>query len=126
MNITFHPGVGIATTGAVNTMYVGLATHTSTGISTTNIIRATLDARTTSISASGSPGVTTISDYATDDDGGYFIVQVTDTTNLRIQLSEVVVVDNFVDASNPYDIFLPNMLCKSRKFSWSRNHGCCY
>ena len=105
LNITFHPGVGIATNGAVNTVFVGLATHTSTGISTTNIIRATLDARTTSISASGSPGVTTISDYSTDDDGGYFIVQVTDTTNNRIQLSEVVVVDNFVDAANPYDIY---------------------
>jgi hypothetical protein len=105
LNIDFHPGVGIATTAVVNAMYVGLATHTSTGISTVNITRATLDARTTTIASSGSPGFTTISDYSNDDDGAYFIVQVTDTTNNRIQLSEVVAVDNFVDTANPYDVY---------------------
>ena len=105
LNIDFHPNVGIATTAVVNAMYVGLATHTSTGISTVNISRATIDARTTTISSSGSPGFTTISDYSNDDDGAYFIVQVTDTTNNRIQLSEVVAVDNFVDTANPYDVY---------------------
>ena len=105
LNIDFHPSVGIATTAVVNAMYVGLATHTSTGISTVNISRATIDARTTTISSSGSPGFTTISDYSNDDDGAYFIVQVTDTTNNRIQLSEVVAVDNFVDTANPYDVY---------------------
>ena len=105
LNIDFHPGVGIATTAVVNTMYVGLATHTSTGISTISLQRSTLDARTTSISASGSPGITTISDYITDEDAAYFIIQVTDTTNNRIQLSEAVVIDSFVDTANPYDAY---------------------
>jgi|TARA_B100000073_G_scaffold52358_1_gene38590 hypothetical protein len=106
LEITFHPGSSVAANGAINAMYVGLATHTSTGVSTTFMSKATLDVKTTSIASSGSPGFTTISEYENIDDGAYFIVQVTDTTNNRIQSSEVVVVDSFVDTSNAYDVYL--------------------
>ena len=86
-------------------MTVGLATHSSTGIGTVSLQRSTIEARTTSITASGSPGFTTISEFSGEADGAYFYHQVTDTTNDRIQLSEAIVVDSFVDASNPYDSF---------------------
>ena len=105
LKVDFAPAVGIATTGVINTMTVGLATHSSTGIGTVSLQRSTIEARTTSITASGSPGFTTISEFSGEADGAYFIIQVTDTTNDRIQLSEAIVVDSFVDASNPYDSF---------------------
>jgi hypothetical protein len=105
LKVDFIPAVGIATTGAINTMTVGLATATSTGISTISMQRVTLEAETTSISASGSPGITTVSSFGGDSDVGYYLVQVTDTTNHRVQLSEVLVSDSFVDTSNPSETF---------------------
>jgi hypothetical protein len=106
LKIDFIPAVGIATTGAINTMSVGLATATSTGVSTISMQRATLTAQTTSISASGSPGFTTVSSFGGESDVAYYLVQVTDTTNHRVQLSEVLVADSYVDTSNPYDTFI--------------------
>ena len=105
LKVDFIPAVGIATTGAVNTMTVGLATATSTGISTISMQRVTLEAQTTSISASGSPGINTVSSFGGDSDVGYYLVQVTDTTNHRVQLSEVIIADSFVDTSNPSETF---------------------
>ena len=105
LKIDFIPAVGIATTGSINTLAVGLATATSTGISTLSLKRSNLEARTTSISASGSPGITTVASYTGPFDASYYIVQVTDTTNHRVQLSEVVAVDSYIDASNPSETF---------------------
>ena len=105
LKVDFVPAVGIATTGAINTMIVGLATATSTGISTISMQRVTLEAETTSISASGSPGITTVSSFGGESDVGHYLVQVTDTTNHRVQFSEVVVAESFVDTSNPGDTF---------------------
>ena len=90
LKVDFIPAVGIATTGAVNTMTVGLATATSTGISTISMQRVTLEAQTTSISASGSPGINTVSSFGGDSDVGYYLVQVTDTTNHRVQLLSLI------------------------------------
>ena len=60
LEIDFHPGSGITTTGVINTIQVALSENTS-GISTTQLQLSELDGRTTTISASGSPGVTTVS-----------------------------------------------------------------
>ena len=48
---------------------------------------AQLEGRTTSISSSGSPGITTVAEYTNAYDGAYFLVQVADTTNNETQLS---------------------------------------
>ena len=84
LKVDFVPNVGIATTGVVNTMAVGLATATSTGISTISLKRSDFEGRVTSISASGSPGITTVASYTGPFDGAYHLVQVTDTTNHRV------------------------------------------
>ena len=105
LKIDFIPGIGIAQTGVVNTMTVGLATATSTGISTQTLQNSTLEAQTTSISASASPGITTVSSFEGDSDVGYYLVQVTDTTNHRVQLSEVIIAESYIDVSNPGDTF---------------------
>jgi len=105
LKIDFIPAVGVGTTGSINAMIVGLATATSTGISTISLQKLNLEAQTTSISASGSPGITTVSSFSGDFDVAHYIIQVTDTTNHRVQLSEVVVAESFVDSSNPGDTF---------------------
>ncbi|MAG48953.1 hypothetical protein CMO86_04590, partial [Candidatus Woesearchaeota archaeon] len=105
LKVDFIPAVGVGTTGAINTMIVGLATATSTGVSTISLQKLNLEAQTTSISASGSPGITTVSSFSGDFDAAHYIIQVTDTTNHRVQLSEVVLAESFVDSSNPGDTF---------------------
>jgi len=105
LKVDFIPtATGIGTTGAINTVQVGLATNTITGIGTINLIHAQLEGRTTSISASGSPGITTIAEYTPPFDGAYFLVQVADTTNSETQMSEIVLVDDFVDGTGSYDV----------------------
>ena len=107
LKVDFIPtATGIGTTGAVNTITVGLATDTSTGIGTINLRRSRLEGRTTSISASGTPGITTVAEYPNNHDGAYFIAQVIDTTNTSTQMSEIVLVDDYVDTTNSYDVYM--------------------
>ena len=105
LKVDFIPtATGIGTTGAINTVQVGLATDSITGIGTLDLRHAQLEGRTTSISASGSPGITTISEYVDLYDGAYFLVQVADTTNNETQLSELVIVDDYVDGTGSFDV----------------------
>ena len=105
LKVDFIPtATGIGTTGAINTVQVGLATDSVTGIGTLDLRHAQLEGRTTSISASGSPGITTVSEYTNAYDGAYFLVQVADTTNNETQLSELVIVDDYVDGTGSYDV----------------------
>jgi hypothetical protein len=95
LKVDFVPNTSIGTTCVVNTIQVALAA-TSSGIGTIFMNHGKLDARATSISASGTPGFTTVAQYTNDYDAGYFFVQVTDTTNDRYQVSEILVADNHV------------------------------
>ena len=104
LKIDFIPSVGVATTGVVNTMQIGLSQNSS-GIGTVQLQHTELDGRTTSISASGSPGLTTVSQYGNDYDSAYFVVQVADTTNGRYQMSEFVVVDDYIEATASYETY---------------------
>ena len=72
---------------------------------------ARIEARTTSISASANPTPTVIAEFesqiASDDifDAGYFIIQVTDKTNNRYQMSEFIVVDDYVEEQGTGDTY---------------------
>ena len=106
INVDFIPSaVGIATTGVINTIQVGLATDTITGIGTINLTRSRIEARTTNISASGTPGINTVAEYPNDYDSAYFLAQVTDTTNTSTQLSEIIVVDDYVTETEGYQTY---------------------
>ena len=106
LNVDFIPtSVGIATTGVINTIQVGLSEDTITGIGTIDLIRSRLEARTTSISASGTPGITTVAEYPNNYDSAYFIAQVADTTNTSTQLSEIIVVDDYVNSLESYQTY---------------------
>jgi len=65
-----------------------------TGIGTFDIKYVRFEARTTSIASSTSPSANIISEYPDTYDGAYYIVQVSDITNNRHQLSEVIVLDD--------------------------------
>ena len=103
VNIIFNPIAGIACT--VNTVVVSLASTTSAGIGQTIQIGteeedgiAHIDSRTTYITASASPGINTISNYAiyTGDEhnAAYYIISVENTTDNQYEMTEVIVVDD--------------------------------
>jgi len=99
VNITFNPVAGIACT--VNTIAVSLASTTSAGVGGTVHVGtddesdvAHIESETTYISASGSPGITTISTYSSTHSTAYYIVSVEDTTNNRYEMSELISVVN--------------------------------
>ena len=106
LNVDFIPtSIGIAVTGVINTIQVGLSEDTITGIGTIDLTRSRLESRTTSISASGTPGITTVAEYPNIYDSAYFIAQVTDTTNTSTQLSEIIIVDDYVDLTQSYQTY---------------------
>ena len=103
LNIDFYPTTGIGTTGVINTVFVGLATETSSGIGTVELSKAKVEAKTTTIAPSPFPGPVTVAQYSNNYDGAYFIAQVADTTNNEYQLSEIVVVDDYVESTTTAD-----------------------
>ena len=89
-----HSGVGTVT---VNTFKIQFADESSSGIGTVDLKHSRLEGRSTSIASTTSPTPVIISDYIDNYDGAYAVVQISDITNNRHQLSEVCLVD---DADN--------------------------
>ena len=109
INLDFKANTGIACT--VNTIVVGLSTEAYTGIATQALKHVNLEARTTTIASSGTPGIHTVGRYLSlsgDDDhfdAAYFLAQVCDTTNNTYEFQEILVVDDYNSAlgsSNAY------------------------
>jgi hypothetical protein len=98
INLDFTPNVGLGTTYVVNTLRVSIAS--TSGISTGSLTFDTgeLQSSYVSISSSPSPTETKISTYGLDHSGAYYFVVVEDKTTNSYQASEVVVVDDDVDA----------------------------
>ena len=64
------------------------------GIGTTQLTNSSIVAGFTTISASGSPGITTVATWTSTEDGAYAIVEVKDVTNDDWQISEFVIASN--------------------------------
>jgi hypothetical protein len=94
LKVDFYPNTGIAVT--VNTFQTLLG-GVSSGIGTYDMQHARLQGISTSITSSGSPVATPIIEYPGDYDCSYCLVQVSDTTNNRYQLSEIVILDDQTD-----------------------------
>ena len=92
LKIDFIPNIGIAAT--INTIQVAIGNTLSSGIGTFDMKHARLQATSTSISSSTSPVATVIAEYPEEYNCLYGILQVSDTTNNRHQLSEIVVLDD--------------------------------
>jgi len=101
--VDFIPNAGIAVT--VNTIQVAISSEGVSGIGTIDLKHALLEGRSTTISSSGTPGIHTIGSYPDDYDAAYFVVQVSDTTNGRYQMSEVFVVDDYISSLGSGDTY---------------------
>ena len=99
LNIDFIPtATGIGTTGAINTVTVGLATNSFTGVGTIFDKHGELNAVTTTIASSGTPGIHTIASYKyipINDEihAAKYLIQVSDTTNNNKHFVEAVNID---------------------------------
>ena len=96
MVVKFIPrnnGIGVT----INTIQVGIHSNHAQGIGTATLKHALIEARTTNIASSGSPGITTVGEYDANYDAAYFILQVTDSTNKRYVMSELLMCDDDAD-----------------------------
>ena len=103
LKVDFYPNPGIAITFNTFQTLIG---GSSSGIGTYDMKHARLQGISTSISSSVSPTATSIIGYPDDYDGSYCLVQISDTTNNRHQLSEIVLVDDQTDEKNPGDVYI--------------------
>jgi hypothetical protein len=92
INLDFSPNPGIAAT--VNLINVSIADTSSTGIGTYQMKNVRIEGSSTSIASSTSPIEHNIATFDESYDAAYFIVQVSDITNNRHQVSEVLVLEN--------------------------------
>ena len=108
LKLDFYPnsGVGIGTTGAINTMLVGMASSEYSGISTVELKHSILESRCTGIGSTTSPIENVIAEYPPDYQAAYCYVQITDCTNKAYQMSEFLCVNDFVEdeAQESYDV----------------------
>jgi len=98
LKIDFIPNVGIA--ASVSTVQIAIANTSISGVGTFDIKYARFEAVTTSIASTTSPSANIIAEYPDTYDAGYYIIQISDTTNNRHQLSEVVLIDD------EYDVYI--------------------
>lgn len=97
LKLDYTPNTGIGTTAFVNTVQVAIANSSVTGIGTIDIKYLLMEAKDVSIASSISPVETVISTYDDNYQSSYYILQVSDVTNNRHQISEVVLVDDDVE-----------------------------
>ena len=95
LKVDFIPETGIAVT--CNTITVGLGSESIVGFGTEEFKHAFIDGRSTAISASGTPGITTVGGYTSDYDAAYFVVAISDTTNDTYEMRELIVLDDDSD-----------------------------
>lgn len=94
VKVDFISNAGIGTTTYINTITIGIANTSSVGVGTLEMKHAVLTAKTTSIASSTSPTSSVILEYSGEYSAAYCLVQVTDITNNRHQISEVVMIDD--------------------------------
>ena len=96
--VDFIPEPGLAGTITANTLQVGFTTESIVGFGTTEMKHAFIDAKTTTIASSGTPGITTVASYLPEYDAAYFMVQISDVNNEHYEFREIIVMDDFSSA----------------------------
>ena len=92
LKVDFIPEPGIAVT--CNTLRVGLGSENIVGFGTEEMKHVFIDARTTTIASSGTPGITTVASYLPEYDAAYFMVQISDIVNEHYEMREIMVLDD--------------------------------
>jgi hypothetical protein len=93
LKVDFIPAVGAAVTA--NTMQIGISSDSVTGIGTSTMKHVWIEARSTDIPSSASPGIHTVGSYTDEYDAAYFIAQISDTTNNNYELREILLLDDY-------------------------------
>ena len=96
IRVTYTPIAGL-TTASVNTITVGLTSEAYTGIGTYELTHSSIEAKSTSIGSTTMPVAVGIASYSDTYDAAYVFVQVSDTTNERYEVSEVLIIDDYND-----------------------------
>ena len=89
------------TTSTLNSNSIGvcIANTSSTAVSSRPLKYAEVKSNYVSIASSSSPDPTVIASYTANYNFGYYIVQVTDITNNKVQLSEIAVLNNPIEST---------------------------
>jgi hypothetical protein len=82
-----------------NALGVSIANKDLTTVSSKQLKYADIGSKNVSISASPSPTSQLVTSYASNYNFGYFIVQITDNTNNKIQLSEIAILNNEITST---------------------------
>ena len=96
VDVDFAPTTGVGVTATVSIIETS---STGTGPGTTYLNHSKLDTQYTSISSSGSPGITTIATYSGNTEASYHVVTVTDTTNNEYESFEVITLSSVYSPS---------------------------
>ena len=96
--VEFIPNAGIGTTAVINTIQIGIAQTATSGIATYNMNHMRIQAESTTIAASASPGITTVNKYRYIDNSEEFHaskywVHVADKTNNEHEFVELIALD---------------------------------
>ena len=97
LKIDFTPTSGIGVT--VNTLQVSIGNTSLSGVGTINFRDGKVSSSSVSAASTSSPVAIDVASYSDEYDAAYLILQVSDTTNNRHQVSEVIVID---DGSETY------------------------
>jgi hypothetical protein len=98
IKIDFKPDSALGVGVTINTFIVSIASS-SVGVGTQELTTGYISSGIASITASGSPVETVVTEYPNNHSCSYYIVSVEDTTNQRYQVSEVLVADDGDEAS---------------------------
>ena len=93
VKVTYTPVAGI-TTARVSALTVGISSEDYVGVGTYDLSFGQMVTKSTTIASSGSPSAVGIASYTDDYDAAYGIVQISDTTNSKYELVEVLIIDD--------------------------------
>jgi hypothetical protein len=98
INIDLIPYTSTSVQFDINSVRVSLSSTESVGVGTEIFNNSRLESSYVAISSTPTPGITTISTYTSTYEGSYCIVSIEDLTNNQYQVSEIVVVDDDINA----------------------------
>ncbi len=97
INVDFH-AFDLSENYTSNVVSVSLAKTDYVGIDTNQLKYANISSNVVSIAASTSPTQQVISNYPIDYQSAYYLIKINDVTNDRIQLSELLVLNNLTES----------------------------
>ena len=93
IEVGYTPNAGIQTAW-INSVCIGISSDGVTGVGTTSLMNAAMNAKSTTIAAAASPKAIGIGSYINDYDGASVLVQIRDKTREIYEFCEVAMIDD--------------------------------